>query len=197
MFLQWLTPSLTWRKETDDKAVYLTFDDGPVPQVTPWVLDFLEQKKIRATFFCVGENVVKHPDIYARILNEGHAIGNHTFNHMPLYKTGAEAYKANIKKAREVIDSDLFRPPHGQMNNSMIGWLKKQDYKIIMWDVLTADYDKDRTPEMCFESVKRKTRPGSIILFHDSLKAQKNLKGALPLSVEHLLKNAWKFKTLR
>lgn len=194
--VQWMTPSLVWRIDAKEKEVYLTFDDGPVPEVTPWVLDLLDQHQIKATFFCVGENVKKYPDVFSRIIKDGHVVGNHTFNHMQLFKTDAGLYRQNIKEAAAFIDSKLFRPPHGQINVSMMNWLKLHKYRIVMWDVLTADYDKSRTGEQCFDTVKRKTRPGSIVLFHDSVKAQKNLQKGLPLTIGFLKAEGWKFKTL-
>ena len=196
LLLQWMTPSLLWRVNTTEKEVYLTFDDGPVPEVTPWVLNTLDRYNIKATFFCVGENVEKYPELFSLVREKGHALGNHTYNHLKLYKTEQEAYCRNIRKASLRNDSRLFRPPHGQINRSMIQWLHVRKYKVVMWDVLPADYNKERTGEQCFETVKRKTRPGSIIVFHDSVKAQKNLMEALPLSIEYLLNQGWKFKTL-
>ncbi|MFB6317994.1 polysaccharide deacetylase family protein [Saccharicrinis sp. FJH54] len=196
LLLQWMTPSLLWRVNTADKEVYLTFDDGPVPEVTPWVLDLLDRYNIKATFFCVGENVAKYPELFEALQAKGHAVGNHTYNHLKLYKTEPDAYRRNIRKAATGNKSRLFRPPHGQINMSMNRWLQLHKYKVVMWDVLPADYDMNRTGEQCFETVKRKTRAGSIIVFHDSVKARKNLVEALPLSIEYLLDQGWKFKTL-
>jgi peptidoglycan-N-acetylglucosamine deacetylase len=196
LLLQWVTPSLLWRVNTREKEVYLTFDDGPVPEVTPWVLDVLEQYKIKATFFCVGDNVSKYPELFIRLKECGHAVGNHTYNHLKLYKTEADEYRQNIRKAAVQNKSRLFRPPHGQINKSLIRWARSRRLKVVMWDVLPADYDTERTGLQCFETVKRKTRPGSIIVFHDSVKAQKNLMKALPLSIEYLLNQEWKFKIL-
>ncbi|MFB6343890.1 polysaccharide deacetylase family protein [Saccharicrinis sp. FJH62] len=196
LLLQWVTPSLLWRVNTADKEVYLTFDDGPVPEVTPWVLDVLDQYDVKATFFCVGENVAKYPELFQKLQECGHSVGNHTYNHLKLYKTEPGIYRKNIQDAALTNKSSLFRPPHGQINRSMIQWLHAHKFKVVMWDVLPADYDKDRTGQQCFDTVKRKTRPGSIIVFHDSLKAQKNLMEALPLSIEYLLDQGWKFKTL-
>lgn len=187
-------PKLTIRIPKSN-SVYLTFDDGPVPGVTEWVLDTLQKHNIKATFFCVGENTVKYPEIYKRIINEGHSIGNHTYNHLNSWKNKRLPYLDNIKKASLHINSPLFRPPYGKIRPTIINEISK-DYKIILWDVLTKDYDKNITPQSCFEIVKAKTEKGSIIVFHDSYKAEKNLRFALPETIEYLLSKNYSFEAI-
>lgn len=193
--LAWFFPMLTWRVRTKDKVVFLTFDDGPIPEITPWVVDALGKYNIKATFFCVGENVVKHPDIFKMLTDNGHAVGNHTFNHIKYFKSDKTTYIDNVQKAQQVIGTKLFRPPHGQIGYGVARALLR-DFNVIMWDILTADYDMERTADDCFNLVKDNVRPGSIIVFHDSVKAAKNLKGALPKTIEHLLNEGWKFEIL-
>lgn len=176
--IQSVFSGLIWRI-ANSKKVYLTFDDGPVPEATVWVLDILKEKNIKATFFCVGENVERHPEIYNRIIAEGHAVGNHTYNHLNSWKTKKSIYSANIEKAAEVIDSTLFRPPYGKLSLSSIKELKKQ-YNVIMWDVLSGDFDTTISAEDCLKNVKENTKEGSIIVFHDSIKAIDTLKFVLP-----------------
>ena len=178
-----------------EKVVYLTFDDGPIPGITPWVLDLLDKYGIKATFFCVGDNVRKHEEIYQEILSKGHRVGNHTFNHIQGLRNFTKKYLENIKKASEYIDTDLFRPPHGHIRLAQYHTLKKY-YKIIMWDVVTRDYSKYMNPEDVFNNVKKYTRDGSIIVFHDSLKAEKNMKLALPRSIEWLVEQGYSFRLL-
>lgn len=193
-FYRVLFPGTIWRLPAEKKCVYLTFDDGPIPEVTPWVLDLLDQYAIKATFFCVGENVSKHPDIYQMILDRGHQVGNHTFNHIQGIKFWTKNYLANVSKAAEHIDSSLFRPPHGHMRIPQIFTLR-DNYHIVMWDVVTRDYSPHMTAKGVFNVVKKYTRNGSIIVFHDSLKAEKNMREALPLSIEWLLQKGYQFKS--
>ncbi|WP_291105585.1 MULTISPECIES: polysaccharide deacetylase family protein [unclassified Dysgonomonas] len=191
-----LFPGALWRKPVEgQKTVYLTFDDGPIPDITPWVLDLLDKYEIKATFFCVGDNVRKHPDIYKMVLERGHRVGNHTFNHVQGIRKFSKRYLENTRLASEYIDSELFRPPHGHMRVSQFFTLRRY-YKIVMWDVVTRDYSKLITPEKVFENVKRYTRDGSVIVFHDSLKAEKNMKYALPQSIEWLKEQGYTFKLL-
>lgn len=178
LFAQWLFKKLVWRI-AGTKKVYLTFDDGPVPEATPWVLDVLKEAGIKATFFCVGENVDKYPDIYQRILDEGHAIGNHTYNHFNAWKTDRESYLSNVEKASQVIDSKLFRPPYGKLSPALSKKLE-EDYDIIMWDILSGDFDSNITAEKCLANVRKNAKEGSIIVFHDSVKAIDKLKYVLP-----------------
>lgn len=191
-----LFPGAFWRKPVEgEKTIYLTFDDGPIPEITPWVLDLLDKYDIKATFFCVGDNVRKYPDIYKMVLDRGHRVGNHTFNHIQGIRTFSKRYLENTKLASEYIESDLFRPPHGHMRIPQFFTLRRY-YKIVMWDVVTRDYSKLMTPEKVLENVKRYTRDGSIIVFHDSLKAEKNMKYALPRSIEWLKEQGYTFKLL-
>ena len=182
-----------WRLQGREKCVYLTFDDGPIPEVTPWVLDLLDKYGIKATFFCVGDNVVRNHDIYEDILRRGHRTGNHTMNHIKAFDYGIKNYLRNIKKADEVIKSNLFRPPHGWLFRAQ-SIVIKRFYRIVMWDVVTRDYSNKRNGEQVFENVKKYTRNGSVIVFHDSLKAEKNLRYALPRSIECLLAEGYEFK---
>lgn len=182
-----------WRLNKNEKCVYLTFDDGPIPEVTPWVLDLLDQYKIKATFFCVGDNVARNPELYQEILRRGHLTGNHTMNHVQGIHFSPRGYVRNVEKANLLIGSNLFRPPHGHMLPRQVYILNKK-YKIIMWDVVTRDYSKLVSKEQVLENVKRYTRNGSIIVFHDSLKAEKNLRYALPLALEWLIEQGYEFR---
>jgi len=191
-----LFPGGHWRIPVEDKKViYLTFDDGPIPDITPWVLNLLDKYGIKATFFCVGDNVRKHPDIYRQVLEKGHQVGNHTFNHLQGIRTFSKNYIRNIEIASQYIKSNLFRPPHGHMRLPQFFSLRKK-YKIVLWDVVTRDYSKRQTPEEVLQNVKKYTRNGSIIVFHDSIKAEKNMKYALPLSIEWLMEQGYEFRTI-
>lgn len=163
----------------ETKTVYLTFDDGPIPEATPWVLDQLQEYNAKATFFCVGENVRKYPKIYQRILDEGHTVGNHTYNHLNAWKTKKHTYLSNVEEASEVIDSKLFRPPYGKLTPALSKKIA-EDYDIIMWDILSGDFDSNISAEKCLSNVKKNAREGSIIVFHDSIKAIDKLKVVLP-----------------
>jgi peptidoglycan-N-acetylglucosamine deacetylase len=201
-FLPWLyPPSLLWRIETSEKVVYLTFDDGPVDGPTQFVLDELEKYNAKATFFCIGDNIQKHPDVFQNIINAGHRIGNHTFNHMNGWRSNPSTYRENITLCDGQISkfatanySKLFRPPYGRISRSQIRDLS--DYKIIMWDVLSVDYNKNLSPHSCLRNTIRATRPGSIIVFHDSYKAEKNLVYALPRFLEHFSEKGFRFNLL-
>ena len=184
-----------WRFNTGEKVVYLTFDDGPIPEITPWVLDLLDKYNIKATFFCVGDNVRKYPDIYQMLQDRGHVTGNHTFHHMQGLNTDTQSYIKDVKEANQWIKSRLFRPPHGHMRLPQFYALRKQ-YKIIMWDVVTRDYSRLKTSDQVFEIVKKYTRNGSIIVFHDSIKAGNRMKEALPRSIEWLLEQGYSFRLI-
>lgn len=171
--------NVTWRGNKNEKIVHLTFDDGPIPEVTPNVLDILDEFDVKATFFCVGDNVRKYPETYDEILKRGHAVGNHTFNHVKGFSLPVANYVENVKKAGELIQSKLFRPPHGQINPKLIKALGA-GYNIVMWDFITFDYDKKVTPEEIMKIIRSRTRNGSIVVFHDSLKAEKNVLTTLP-----------------
>ncbi|MCL6748042.1 polysaccharide deacetylase family protein [Prevotella sp. TCVGH] len=193
-WLRWLYPNALWRMDKKVHAVYLTFDDGPVPESTPFILDTLAQYNVKATFFMVGENVLRYHDLYNRIIEEGHQVGNHTFNHMGSLKHWALTYGINTEKANELIHAHLFRPPHGWMRWSVYWWLSKR-YKIVMWDLVTRDYSKWMTPEDVLKNVKRYARNGSIITFHDSMKSIDKLKYALPEALKWLKEQGYEFKT--
>jgi peptidoglycan/xylan/chitin deacetylase (PgdA/CDA1 family) len=184
-----------WRFNIDKKTVYLTFDDGPIPEITPWVLDLLDNYNIKATFFCVGDNVRKHPEIFQAIQERGHKTGNHTFHHIQGLKTDTQAYLADVEEASQWIESKLFRPPYGHMHFSQFNALREK-YKVIMWDVVTRDYSRLMTADQVFEVVKKYTRKGSIIVFHDSLKAGDRMKEALPKSIEWLLEQGYSFQLI-
>lgn len=188
-----LFPGTVWRLPDAEKCVYLTFDDGPIPEITPWVLDVLDEYDVKATFFCVGDNVRKYPDVYRMILERGHRVGNHTFNHIQGIRFWTKNYLGNVEKASELIDSPLFRPPHGHMRMPQVLSLRDK-YRIIMWDVVTRDYSPHLTPEEVLRVVKRYTRNGSIIVFHDSLKAEENMKYAMPRAIEWLRQEGYTFK---
>lgn len=200
-FLPWFYPSLLWRIPTATKELYLTFDDGPVPGPTEFVLNELSKASAKATFFCIGDNVRKHPEIFRKVLQEGHTIGNHTFNHLNGWKTKSNAYVDNITRCAETLrenstsgTSNLLRPPYGRITRSQISQL--QQYSIVMWDVLSKDYDKDLSPEDCLRNTIRATRPGSIIVFHDSFKAERNMTYALPRLLDHFSAQGFVFKSL-
>ncbi|WP_423130002.1 polysaccharide deacetylase family protein [Gaoshiqia sp. Z1-71] len=191
-FLTRYFPGAIWRIPSAGNQVFLTFDDGPVPEVTPWVLDLLKKEQIKACFFCVGENVMKYPEIYRRILEEGHRTGNHTFNHLQGLKTPDADYLRNVEKAAGYIDSRFFRPPHGWMKRSQFRQLSKQ-YQVVMWDLISRDYRKDLTPEAVVRNVTNFVRPGSVIIFHDSYKAKTNLYPALPEVIRRLKMKGYQF----
>ncbi len=192
LFAEMALPKLVWRIPGDTKKVYLTFDDGPIPEITEWVLDTLAAHDILATFFCVGDNVFKHPEVYSKILQANHSVGIHTHNHLNNWKTPNDEYIKNIERASEFIDSKLFRPPYGKIKPSLINKLTPY-YKIIMWDVLTRDYDCTNSPEKCMDIIKSRASKGSIIVFHDSIKAEKNLKQVLPQAIEYLKEHGYTF----
>ena len=185
-----------WFVETDRKVLFLTFDDGPIPEVTPWVLDELTKYNAKATFFCIGDNVRKYPNVYKQLLTNGHQVGNHTFSHVNGWKTNSNHYLESTEKAASYINSKLFRPPHGKVKPSQVRALRKQGYKIIMWDVLSADFDQNISPEQCLENVLNNTEKGSIVVFHDSLKAKKNLYYTLPKVLKHFSNKGFEFKKL-
>lgn len=186
---------LTWHFAGKDNELFLTFDDGPTPEITPWVLTTLKEFNARATFFCIGKNVKKHPDLYNQILNEGHSVGNHSYAHIKGWKTSSKKYVESVQKAAQLIDSDLFRPPHGKIRPQQIGQLKK-DFKIIMWDVFAKDYDNKLDKEKCLKNVLEFSESGSIIVFHDTLKAEKNLKYVLPKVLKHFSEQGFVFNPI-
>lgn len=191
-----------WDVKNRDNKIYLTFDDGPIPEVTEWVLDVLQQHNIKATFFCIGHNIEANPAIFKKIIAAGHAVGNHTYNHVNGWKTGNDTYYENQAACRDTIaryhsaGTKLFRPPYGKIKGAQARKLRQEGYKLIMWDVLSADFDRAITPQQCLENVINNTRSGSIIIFHDSIKASDNLKYALPKAIVHLKQQGFIFDTL-
>lgn len=193
-FLKWLVPAV-WRIDDETKSIYLTFDDGPCPDVTPKVLDILDKYGIKATFFCVGDNVRKYPETFRLVVDKGHRTGNHTMHHLKGFCTPVAEYIDDVEEADKYIGSNLFRPPYGRITMKQLRFLR-QRYKIVMWDVITRDYNRKLTPEKCFSIVKRFARSGSIIIFHDSKKSADNVLSALPLSIEWLIRQGYTFKTI-
>ncbi|MCX2474735.1 polysaccharide deacetylase family protein [Pedobacter sp. MC2016-05] len=215
LLLKWYYPSLLWNKSRTEKVIYLTFDDGPIPNVTDFVLKTLKAFNAKATFFCIGDNILKHPEVYARVINEGHAIGNHTFNHLKGWKTDNETYIENILKCQELTQTNLFRPPYGRIKKSQIRSLQfrarswefkasnhsklpteNSKLQIIMWDVLSGDFDINLSPEKCFQNVIKHTENGSIVVFHDSLKAFDRLEFTLPRVLKYFSDKGFTFSTL-
>ena len=193
----------SWRIKTTKKEIYLTFDDGPVPDFTPWILKTLKAYQAKATFFCVGENIKKYPHIYRQIKDEDHRIGNHTYNHLQGWKTPTNKYIKNILKAESYLQDEtdqktkkLFRPPHGRIRPVQAKILRKKGYQIIMWDVLSGDFDQSLSKELCLELTIKNIKNGSIIVFHDSDKSFKNLDYVLPKVLEHFTKEGYEFKSL-
>lgn len=193
-FVKYLVPFCTWKVNTRDKVLFLTFDDGPHLTITPWVIEQLEKYNAKATFFCVGENVIKFPDTYKMLLSKGHIAGNHTFNHLNNCKTTNNNYFKNIEKAAEVINSKLFRPPYGRIRLTA-SYKLKTDYKIVMWSKLSKDYDVNLNQN---ESLKHmlKSVAGDVLVFHDSEKSFANLQFLLPKILEHFSKLGFTFKAL-
>ena len=194
-YVQALFPGLIWKMPGNHKNLYLTFDDGPIPEVTPWVLENLKAYEAKATFFCVGDNVRKHPEIFDMVMEDGHTVGNHTHNHLSGWGTENISYFHNIRHCARLVPSNLFRPPYGKMKPSQVQFLQRH-YRIIMWDVLSGDFDRDISPEACAQNVINNAGPGSIIVFHDSLKAETNLRHALPLVLEHFTAQGYTFNGL-
>jgi peptidoglycan/xylan/chitin deacetylase (PgdA/CDA1 family) len=189
-------PTLTWIIPTEANDVYLTFDDGPHPTITPYVLDTLKQYDAKATFFCIGKNVRKYPELYRRILDEGHTVGNHTMGHLNGWKTGDVVYINDVLIAKEFIDSKLFRPPYGRISKFQIEQLKPV-FNIVMWDVISGDFDKTISADKCLHNVVSHAKQGSIIVFHDSEKAFPRMESTLPKSLEFFKKKGWKCKAIK
>ena len=198
-WLKKLYPSCLWNyPSAGGKKIYLSFDDGPHPVATPFVLDQLKKFNAKASFFCIGKNVLQEPDIYKQILLEGHRVGNHTFNHLNGWKTDNGLYLKNVEQARELIDSDLFRPPYGRMSAFQIrNMIQKLQYKIVMWDVLSGDFDPAVDGRQAAERVISCSRPGSIVIFHDSTKAFRVLQEALPLVLAYFSGEGYSFEMIQ
>lgn len=197
--LRALSPSVVeWdiAATTGDPAVYLTFDDGPHLLATPFVLDQLAAYEAKATFFCIGKNVIEHPALYDRILREGHRAGNHTHNHLKGWKTKTKEYIENTQQASRFIQSDLFRPPYGRIKRMQAAQLHEMGYRIVMWSLLSGDFDMDLEPERCLENVIFHLKPGDIVVFHDSQKAWERMSYALPRVLEYCRKNKWSLRSI-
>lgn len=195
IFLRWLFPHALWRMDRHQKSVYLTFDDGPIPEATPFILDTLDKFNAKATFFMVGENAVKYPHLLEEVRRRGHQVGNHTYNHLSGMRHFTWTYLANIKKADEILHTKLFRPPHGWIRTVQYRVLRHVGIKVVMWDVVTRDYSRLLTANDVLHNVKRYTRPGSIITFHDSLKSIEKLKHVLPEALSWLQEQGYEFRT--
>ena len=203
-WLQQLDGRMLWNVESTangqagdgtKKYVYLTFDDGPIPEVTPWVLDTLKQLSVNATFFCIGQNVANNPAIFERLKAEGHAVGNHTWDHPSGWRTSARSYYRSILKCQRLTRTDMFRPPYGRITNRQINALRKR-FQLVMWDALAGDFEDGLTGAECVDVVMRRVKSGSIIVFHDNLISQERMRHALPIVVDRLLKNGFTFATL-
>ncbi|HRG32565.1 MAG TPA: polysaccharide deacetylase family protein [Saprospiraceae bacterium] len=194
-FLQQLLPGLIWRMESVEKKVYLTFDDGPIPEVTPWVLDQLDKYGAKATFFCVGQNVEKYGDIFHQLKSQGHTIGSHTYNHISGWASDNLDYMLNVRKASKICESNIFRPPYGKIRPSQTRFLKHH-YRIVMWDVLSGDFDPNISAEQCLQNVLKNTIAGSIVVFHDSIKSFEKLKFVLPRVLNYYSEQGYQFVNL-
>lgn len=200
--LHWLYPHLLWHMPREEKILYLTFDDGPIPEVTPAVLAILQEWKAKATFFCVGDNVRKHPQVAAQVVVAGHRLGNHTYHHLKGTTTEQLQYLQDVALCQEVLEpyqagssTKLFRPPYGRFTRQQLSELR-QEYRLVMWDVLPADFDPSLSPEECLQKSIKYTRPGSIVVFHDSLKAWDRLQWVLPRYLQHFHQQGYRFSVL-
>ncbi len=194
-FLQSMFSELLWRVESQRPELFLTFDDGPIPEITPWVLDQLEQYQAKATFFCVGQNIDRHPHIFQDIKDRGHSIGHHTYNHLSGWATDNAEYFQNVRKGALVSGSKLFRPPYGRLKPSQTRYLKRH-FQIVMWDVLSGDFDPCISADACFQNVIKNTQSGSIIVLHDSIKSASKLYKVLPQILEYYTIRGFEFKAL-
>lgn len=183
---------LVWDVPTSKKEVFISFDDGPVPVATPYALDVLKEFDVRATFFCIGDNVLKHPDIFQRVIDDGHRIGNHSLNHLNGWKYNDYSYVKNVLECARIVPSRLYRPPYGKIKRSQTAALRKR-FSIIMWDVISGDFDRKITKEKCVENVVKNVVPGSIVVFHDSHKAYEKMSFALPIVLEQLKAQGYSF----
>lgn len=194
VFFKWF-----WSFSTKEKIIYLTFDDGPTSEITEWTLNELNKHNAKATFFCIGKNIEEHPEIFQKILNEGHSVGNHTNNHLNGFKTSTKVYLKNIELSKQKFGAKkpyLFRPPYGKITLKQSKKIRDKGYKIIMWDVLSADFDTTITNQTCLKNVIKYTANGSIIVFHDSVKASEKLKYVLPQVLEYYSNNGYSFKQI-
>lgn len=196
-FVSRLFPNRVWALPIRGNNVYLTFDDGPIPEVTPWVLEQLDTYQATATFFCIGDNVKKYPDVFQKVCDAGHGVGNHTQHHLNGWKTNSEKYLEDVEKCQSTMGyhqssiTNLFRPPYGKMTTKQSKALQKQGYSLIMWSILSKDYNANISEEKCLQNVLKYIRPGSIVVFHDSLKAEKNLRYVLPRVLAYCKEKKW------
>jgi peptidoglycan-N-acetylglucosamine deacetylase len=188
--------SYTWDVDTQEQELFLTFDDGPHPTITPFVLEQLKRFNAFGTFFCIGKNVSTYPEVYEQIANEGHSVGNHTYNHLNGWKTDDKTYLENIAEASSIINSSLFRPPYGRIRSSQAKQIKQAGSKLIMWDVLSGDFDESLSKDKCLNNVIANSKPGSIIVFHDSEKAFPRLEYALPRTLDFFSNKGYRFRKL-
>lgn len=198
VWIKWLYKSCIWDIKTNENNIYITFDDGPHPTITPVVLDELKKYNAKATFFCIGKNVALYPDVYQRIIDEGHAVGNHTQNHLNGWKSDDSVYLNDILEAKKHIDSTLFRPPYGRISNFQIKQLVKEKFKlkVVMWSVLSGDFDKNILNEDCVNNVILNAKSGSIVVFHDSEKAQEKMLFALPKVLRYFSQLGYNFESI-
>lgn len=194
-FIQELFPNFTWRIPSQEKVLYLTFDDGPIPEVTPWVLEQLAEYDAKATFFAVGDNILKHPEVFNQVVEAGHAIGSHTQHHLNGWVTDNIPYFHDVRHCANLTKTVLFRPPYGKLRPRQAQFLQRH-YRIVMWDVLSADFDPAITEEQCLQNVIRNADAGSIVVFHDSLKAEEKLRYALPKVLAHFAAQGYRFEAL-
>ncbi len=194
-FIKNLFPNFIWSVPSKDKVIYLTFDDGPIPEVTPWVMEMLEQYNAKGTFFCVGDNVQKNNAVFESLIENGHEVGNHTFNHLNGWSSENVPYFHNIRNCATLVKSELFRPPYGKLKPRQAQFLMRH-YSIVMWDVLSGDFDENISKEQCLKNVLSKTKEGSIVVFHDSLKAESKLRYVLPRVLDHFANLGFRFEAL-
>lgn len=193
--IQNLFPNFTWKIPSHEKVLYLTFDDGPIPEVTPWVLQQLEAFQAKATFFCVGDNVKKHQEVFHQVVDGGHSVGNHTFNHLSGWACENIPYFHNVRRCARLVESNLFRPPYGRLKPKQSQFLQRH-YRIVMWDVLSGDFDAKISKEQCLENVIANASKGSIVVFHDSLKAEGKLQYVLPKVLQHYSERGYRFEAM-
>jgi len=194
--VQALWPNFLWRIPTKERILYLTFDDGPIPEVTPWALNVLKAFDAKATFFCVGENVLRYPAIYERIVAEGHSTGNHTYNHLNGWKTSTIDYLKNVRRCAQLVQSDLFRPPYGRLSPCQRASLERS-YTIVLWDVLSGDFDRHADAKRCLDNILKNATSGSIIVLHDNVKTEAKLRFLLPELLRHFTQEGYRFEGLK
>ncbi len=195
LFIQNLFPNFTWKMNSDQPVIHLTFDDGPIPKITPWVLDQLAQYDAKATFFCVGSNIEKHLEVFQQVIDGGHTIGSHTHTHMNGWNSENIPYFHNVRRGASMAKTELFRPPYGKLKPSQIQFIQRH-YQVVMWDVLSGDFDPKIDKEQCYRNVINYTEPGSIVVMHDSLKAQEKLEFVLPKILKYFAGLGYRFENL-